>query len=1201
MSDYARSKFGERYDKYLIEIGDTFKAIRAALVTSSNGEYADLAKEGIGISLDIQYYGVSIKLPFHGMFINPAATALYGNAKQTAVSMIGTMLHELGHFRVRTHDADFASEMQRVITLVETHPAFDLQAAKARLTKHFEDNQDIFDFLNKEFRDGNLTARGNRFKDASKQQIGDAGPVGTVEGARASGEQSESGVPGGVGPSYQSTGQVGVGAGATSEAEETGDGDADAIRTQKEIDKEVNEALEKVAISAQGEELARNVGILQSLRDPRKLLPAMQQIWKRATYAQRTFLVRKTTIDFLALWANSNKIPEIKNTYKLLQQMAGLTQQLLHASSVLAKTVHNAYKEDATLQKKLETIVYGSTIAGIDPSNPNAEERSPKLDAMFVALGERGQQIYKVVKEHYENMSEFFSQLLDDQIANSKISDESKAILMAKIRKIYEAGKKITPYFPLVRRGDFWLSIGQGKHKKFFTFETMAERDAAALGFAKERRTDLEQLKEDQEFVLGNDINSLRSASFNNSDILKELFALVDSQGSNTVEEKDALKDSIYQLYLTSMPEQTFRNQFIHRKNTTGFSTDLLRNIATTSTKMSVQLAKVKYAPLLRNSLSAARDSIVGREQLEPFVAEMDRRVGLALNPPRRNGWDTAGDVMNQASFIHYLSGASSALLQPVSVVQVGAAVLGARYGYINTVKELTSMMKVWDQYGVHRTNPDGTISFVPPSIVNAAGLPPNEKRAIRDMMGRDVFQATSTSALFGYSGVATIDYGSATQKGKRAASMVIGGLLHTTERLSREMLGLAAYRLSYQKFAADVTSGKMTAEEAHKAAVENAIRDTNESLGNYGQYNRPPMMQRGLGKVGLQFSMFPLHTSLFLLRNFKRSLPFLNKEGKWEATKILYGTLLNTTLIGGVAALPMFGMVFGLLNWAWRDEDKPQELKDIDLETWWRTVWLPEKIGHVTIGGRPLSAIVERGVANGLTGLDISSRTSFNDMWLRETKETKTARESAVALAMEKAGPFPNQLLSYADSYEAFTNGDYQKGFEKASPAVIRNLILTQKYLTEGAESVKGAPLLAAGTFTNGEILGQAIGFRSDLLSNTQRVGFKMNAIKQRIENERTKLANNIAREYLTGKKTEKWNGYKTQMENRDKFNARYPGYAITDDQLYASLVKRAEERAGAWAGVSMDEKFVPIASESMVNVMGEIERRERDMKKRK
>jgi hypothetical protein len=36
--------------------------------------------------------------------------------------------------------------------------------------------------------------------------------------------------------------------------------------------------------------------------------------------------------------------------------------------------------------------------------------------------------------------------------------------------------------------------------------------------------------------------------------------------------------------------------------------------------------------------------------------------------------------------------------------------------------------------------------------------------------------------------------------------------------------------------------------------------------------------------------------------------LPFLNKEGKWEATKIFYGTLFNTALLGGVTALPMFG-----------------------------------------------------------------------------------------------------------------------------------------------------------------------------------------------------------------------------------------------------------------------------------------------------
>lgn len=962
----------------------------------------------------------------------------------------------------------------------------------------------------------------------------------------------------------------------------------DEIRTQKEIDKEVAIDLEKIRISRQAEELARQVGLLQTLRDPRKLLPAMRRLWKGATYAQRLLLVKPVTTEFLAAWGGSY-IPELKNTNVLLEKMSGLTQQLLHSAAILAQTVHKAFKEDATLQNKLEEIAYASTLAEIDPSDPNAAERSPTLDKLYTGLGLRGQQMFTLIKEHYENLSAYFGQLLDDQIANSRISPEAKNTLMAKIRKIYEADKKITPYFPLVRRGDFWLAFGTGKHRKFFTFETMAERDAAAEGFAKERRVPLGQLKEDADFTLGNDIGSMRSASFDSSDLLKGLFDIIDAENLGDPGAKDELKDAVYQLYLTTMPEQSFRRQFISRKNITGFSTDLLRNLSTTGVKMSTQLARIKYSSLLRNSLSAARDSIAGREELEPFIGEMERRINETLNPGKEGVFGVVGNVLNRAAFLHYLSGASSALLQPLGVFQTGMPILMARYGAVGATVELSRMLKVWDQYGMRRTNPDGTQSFVPPSVANATGFSPDEKKAVREMLARDVSQSTYASALFGYKSAATVNYGSVAERGKRAAAVLTGGLLHSTERLSREILFMAAYRLNRK-------AGK-----SHDVAVNNAVNDTNEALGNYGTYNRPPMMKKGLGKVMLQFSMYPLHATLFLLRNFKRSLPLLNKEGKWEATKIFYGTLGTTYLLAGAAGLPMFSMVMGLLGWAWRDEDKPQDLKDMDYETWWRTVWLPENLGPITIGGRPLSAIVERGPVNGLTGLDISSRTSLNDLWLRDTKETKTAREGVMALALEKAGPSANMILSYADAYEAMVNGDYRKAVEKISPAFIRNFVMTHKYATEGAQDNKGAEIMAEGTFTNGELLGQAIGFRSDLLANTQRVGFKMAAIAQRINNDRTKTLNNIAREYVEGEKTGKWDGYLKQLDKRDKFNTRYPEYAITEEQLVDSLEKRQEQRGKAWAGVDVNEKSMPYNADTMLNITSEIERREKEMGERK
>jgi hypothetical protein len=536
----------------------------------------------------------------------------------------------------------------------------------------------------------------------------------------------------------------------------------------------------------------------------------------------------------------------------------------------------------------------------------------------------------------------------------------------------------------------------------------------------------------------------------------------------------------------------------------------------------------------------------------------------------------------------------ASALMQPVGVFQTGTNVLGARYGYTKATVELTRMLKVWDQYGVFRKNPDGSVSVVPPSIVNASGFSADEKRAVREMLGRDVSQSTYASALFGYSSVPTMEFDSAWGKTKRGAAMLTGGLMHTTERLSREMMFMASYRLNRK-------AGK-----PHEQAVDAAVIDTNEALGNYGQYNRPIFMQKGIGRILLQFTMYPLHVTLFLLRNFKRSLPLLNEEGKWEAAKMFYGTLGTTFLLAGTPGLPMFSTVMGFLGSFWKDEDKPEDLKDMDYETWWRTVWIPENLGHLEIGGVQLgnlvTKVVDRGAVNALTGLDIASRTSLNDLWLRDVKETKTLRESAIALAVEKAGPSANMVLAWADGIEAFMNGQYQKGVEKISPALLRNLVIANRLRTEGAMDSKGAEIIAKGGFTTGELIGRVVGFNSDILSNHQKLAFKMQAMDQRLNNERSKLLNNAGREYIeldnfgTDSAREK---YLKRLDEVEKFNRKHPEYAIKPKNIKDSIEKRLKERGVAenWGGIRIDpKKATPQQKEAIINATKEIEERKRE-----
>jgi hypothetical protein len=275
-----------------------------------------------------------------------------------------------------------------------------------------------------------------------------------------------------------------------------------------------------------------------------------------------------------------------------------------------------------------------------------------------------------------------------------------------------------------------------------------------------------------------------------------------------------------------------------------------------------------------------------------------------------------------------------------------------------------------------------------------------------------------------------------------------------------------------------------------------------------------------------------------------------------------------------------MYSAVMALLSFAWEDKERPQGLKDLDRETWFTQVYLPEVLGDVTVAGYKLgdlSDLVAKGALNKLTGLDFSTRTSLNDMWFRDVKETKTAREEVLARAVERAGPGANMILNWADAYDAFAHGDTQKGLEKMAPAIARNILVANKYRTEGVKDNKGAVIAKPEAFTNWDLYGQAIGLRSAPLANAQAVNFKLMAVQKRIENERTGLLNDLDRAYRNKDMKEY---VKINNDITKRFNVMYPSMRI--DEIEKSLQTRAEARSKSWRGIELDKQNVPFVVEA-------------------
>ena len=972
----------------------------------------------------------------------------------------------------------------------------------------------------------------------------------------------------------------------------------DAAAAAKQLRKAVSDALAKTERSRTTQELGDSIGLLHAVKDPKQIIPIVKEAFEFADDKTKTALASIPTFDFLAEWTKDT-VPELKNTNKLLGEMGGMSQSLLAKVGEMSETVLDAYKKDKTLRRKLENVVYTSTLAEVDPSDPNSAKKDPELTRMYNELGADGQRLYKMLKYYYQNMTDYYSDLLDKQVEHLNIADADKKNLLSVIRTIYEGEEKIAPYFPLVRRGDFWLSVGEGRKKQFLMFESKRQRDRAAKAIALSKNQTLKEALDTKDVRIGNNITELREASKEQSTLLRQIFNAIDSSDLTDVDAREELKDAIYQIYLQAMPEQSFRNQFIHRKGIEGFSTDLLRNINTTGAKMSIQLARIKYSPMLRTSLSQAKSSIRATPEYDPFVQSAKNRVNAVLTAGRKG--DTVDQVLdglagtaNKLSFFFYLSGASSGLIQPFSVYITGLPVLTANHG-AGAAKELAKMVTYMNQYGVVRQNADGTKSYVAPSIANNQDLSPDERRAVQMMTQRGVTTSSYASEVFGYKSTPTESLYFDPQRGvidnipvaygktKRLGAVLVGGLMHNMERLSREAIYLASFRLGMEKHG------------DFERAVEQAVADTNECLGNYDMANRPLLMQKSGGKILLQFQMFPLHTYLLLLTNFKRMLPLLNKEGKREAAIKFFGILGTSASVAGITGVPFYGAVMGLLGWAWKefgkDPEWPEDLKSINFDLWFRTKFLPEQLGT----GAAL--LVEHGPLNKLTGLDFASKLSLDTPWGRDTKETKTSRESVTAWAMSHGGPTASMILSLADAHDAWKLGDTKKAAEKLAPAILRNKLIYDRMKEEGIKDYRGAQIMHPDSIKTGELWGQAIGFRPAISADVLEKNFKFASIENRIENERSQILKRMD----IALRNKNFENYREAHNDMKDFNKGFPSYRIEPDDLANSLEKKQEARGKSYVGVVPTEKNMAVFGNELVESRKAMREREKETAQKK
>jgi hypothetical protein len=908
---------------------------------------------------------------------------------------------------------------------------------------------------------------------------------------------------------------------------------------------------------------------------------AITTLYATGSTKTKRALVRVFTLPLLGDVARRLGLKSVAEAPALFSKMNSLADNILLGAQETLDNTFRTFQGRPKAMAAFTRLALQSTLLNIDPATNLS---SPMLNKLYAALDEKGKQEYIRMRDYFQGMTQMYTRFLDDRVKNLGVSEQEADNVLEKIKAMYEVGDKIYPFFPLKRFGDYWIRIGVGANRKFFTFESEFERDQAVRKFAKKRNMTVNEFLSQKEGTeqyarVGIKLDELRGELLTGEmgQKLRELFDAIDKMDAADPDAKAKLKDDIYQTYLATLPEQSIRRQFMHREGITGYSTDFLRSFTEAATQNAFQLSRIKYGPELRRAVSAARKATTNQPALATLAEEFSRRVNNNLTTGKSENklldWTTS--FLTQSSFIYYLSAVASPMLQMFQLGITGFNTLGANYGFAKTTKEIAKLSKVWNQFSVFKKNADGSVTMTAPSLARSKAVQMNdrERRAMEKLLRHDVVRVTLAAEVTELSKIPSKSLEGSFSQSARSIMQLPGKLMQAVEQLAREMLALIAYRLAYEKHGDNET------------AIEEAAFHVADSMGNYASYARPPFMQGALGRLAFQFMMFPVQMTGWFAKNFYFSIPFLktNKEGKHLAFKLWASSLASIWVVAGTSGLPfglgtmMLGVLSQLFDEAKDDDDFPPEYKDMAFEFYVRKVWLPQQVGHITINDVPLDMIIDYGPLSAFTGVDFASRLSLSNMFIRERKEEATFESELTNRLIGMGGPSLNMIINFVKGLDALRVGDVQKFGEKVAPAALRAPLFAEKYSRQGVVDWEGTVLTPADQVELGKLLAQAIGFRPLELTEQGYRTFTQRAVEQAIQYEKNRIYTRLYRALVTGDSKE---FDRIRIEDIKEFNKKHKKFRIEEDDVKRSLRERLEQREikQKTRGFGLNERNAPL-----------------------
>ena len=911
-----------------------------------------------------------------------------------------------------------------------------------------------------------------------------------------------------------------------------------------------------------------------------------------------------------------------------LRQIADLTKEVL--PEIKAKYVKNVHAMDTEKNKRLSTageiatdwakldkkisnemsnLMHDSTIAGVDGAERyveaiNTDEANAKIKAiqekirgrsgddkaamfreidelrMMMAFEKKRKLAYKPIKarfdglarksseaadiyrrsrDHHENHFNDTLEALKQRIGESEASTEVKGKLINALRLKFESLQAHAPYFPLARFGEYWVQAADGDKASFNMFESEVEQENF---IAQMRKEGIEVLGSGKQLENLSDIDGV-SAEF-----ITEVDTLISGLGD--VPMVNDLRDSVYQLYLNSLPDVSARKHFIHRKKTKGFNQDQLRAFAKKSLHDANSLSKLKFGSKLQQTLDQSKEvldiasSKIKRERAdkllnwitEYFRADMSES-DIAEDLSESNDEEETAMLLQ---FKKWKKSHSDAELQKLfdrteHIIELSENIKPEQRVFTaNALDELRKSYRDMMNPKVHplaqKLNSLGFAWFLgltpAAAIVNTTQTPVVSLPMLAAKVGwgqasKHMLNATKA---FGKNMRISTKKGEPLINGlsikeelnsdelKAYNDWIDSGLLDVT--LAHDLAGLSDEGiltntgkhkmmniLSFGFHHAERMNREITALASYRAGKEKGMNHNEavqfaadlvlDSHFDYTSSNRARFMRGNVARVATQFKQYSQNLTYLYARSFQQAFKGSTPEEQAEARKALRGMLIMQFSVAGTLGMPMAGVAMGMaqvLSDVFGDDDEFE-----DLEGNYRQL-LADVVTDVTGSqetGNKFSHIMSKGFIDAFTPFSVSGRLSASDLWVRGSNRELERESKMWDWAKTILGPMSGLLIENPVRAMGYlSDGHNERALETMMPKAIKDSMKALRYSIDGVENLRGDKLKE--DYSVAEGFGQLMGFASSEISEVYEQNNAISRVTAKRDNRRSKLLSDAA-----------------------------------------------------------------------------------------